>query len=62
MGMARAIARAREAHVAIKISGTGRVVRQDPAPGPLQAGRAPHIVLQFSDGNPLASPPAADPP
>jgi cell division protein FtsI (penicillin-binding protein 3) len=33
LGMARAIALAREAHVRIEVSGTGRVVQQDPAPG-----------------------------
>jgi cell division protein FtsI (penicillin-binding protein 3) len=55
MGMARAIARASEAHVIIEISGTGRVVRQAPAPGPFQQPGAPRVVLQFSDGTPLAT-------
>lgn len=60
MGMARAIARAREAHVIIEISGTGRVIRQAPAPGPFQHNGAPRVVLQFSDGNPPASRPPGD--
>jgi cell division protein FtsI (penicillin-binding protein 3) len=34
MGMARAIAAAREARVQIELSGSGRVTRQDPPPGP----------------------------
>jgi cell division protein FtsI (penicillin-binding protein 3) len=114
LGMARAIALAREAHVLIEVSGSGRVIRQDPAPGPspdrsipvrsaarigssLQGGfpswafrtRAapsatpivnaspggsaspgepprlavsPRVVLQFSDGNPLAPPAMAGTP
>lgn len=36
MGMARAIAAAQAAHLKIEVSGTGRVIRQDPAPGPSQ--------------------------
>jgi cell division protein FtsI (penicillin-binding protein 3) len=82
MGMARAIAVARAAHVLLEVSGTGRVIRQDPAPGPSPdralavrraaaiggaapsgstppgalawSGGSPRVVLQFSDGNPLA--------
>jgi cell division protein FtsI (penicillin-binding protein 3) len=48
MGMARAIAAARAAELAIDVSGTGRVVAQDPAPG---ARLAQRVVLRFSDGN-----------
>jgi cell division protein FtsI (penicillin-binding protein 3) len=68
LGMARAIALGREAHVRIEVSGTGRVIRQAPAPGPAPPGAhgphgrhgphgsrppaAPRVVLQFSDGKP----------
>jgi len=65
LGMARAIALGRTAHVRIEVSGTGRVIRQDPAPGPASPGQhglhglhgsrppaAPRVVLQFSDGKP----------
>jgi hypothetical protein len=48
MGMAHAIAVARSAHLAIEISGTGRVVEQRPAPGP---SRATQVWLRLSDGN-----------
>ena len=62
MGMARAIALAREAGVVLQISGTGRVIRQAPAPGTgatLAAG-APRVALQFSDGNPQTWRPPGD--
>lgn len=49
MGMAHAIAVARRAHLAVAISGTGRVVEQRPAPGASQA--APQIWLRLSDGS-----------
>jgi len=64
MGMARAIATARAAHVLIDVSGTGRVVRQDPAPGPApnRPDRAMPVQLQFSDENPLRPSPVADSP
>jgi cell division protein FtsI (penicillin-binding protein 3) len=48
LGMARAIAAARAAHLGIAVEGTGRVVAQDPAPGTTGATR---VTLRFSDGN-----------
>jgi cell division protein FtsI (penicillin-binding protein 3) len=51
MGMARALATARAAHLAIEMSGTGRVIAQHPPPGKTAMAR---VVLQFSDGNPAA--------
>ena len=58
MGMARALDAARGAHVAIEISGSGRVIEQDPAPGlhtigalTASAGGQPRVTLRFSDGN-----------
>jgi len=56
MGMARALATARAAHLEIEISGSGRVVAQDPPPGRTELTR---VVLQFSDGNPATARPAA---
>lgn len=47
LGMARAIATARAAHLAVAITGTGRVVAQDPPPGTTRAAR---VTLRFSDG------------
>jgi cell division protein FtsI (penicillin-binding protein 3) len=58
MGMARAIAAARKAHVAIEIAGTGRVVEQRPAPGPSRT--APHVSLRFSDSSATAAPEPID--
>ena len=46
MGVGRAIDLAREQHLAVEIDGTGRVVAQDPPPGP--AAGPVHIKLQFS--------------
>jgi cell division protein FtsI (penicillin-binding protein 3) len=47
MGVGRAIDEARKLGLAIEIEGTGRVVAQDPAPGPtLERGK---IKLRFSD-------------
>ena len=64
MGMARALTTARAAHVSVEVSGTGRVIRQAPAPGPA-SDRPDHtmpVQLQFSDENPLRpSPPAGSP-
>jgi hypothetical protein len=48
MGMAHALATARRAHLAVSLSGTGRVVEQRPAPGPSRA--APEVWLRFADG------------
>ena len=48
MGMARAIATARAAHLPIELSGTGRVIAQQPLPGKTTMVR---VVLQFSDGD-----------
>ncbi|HEY4240671.1 MAG TPA: penicillin-binding transpeptidase domain-containing protein [Kofleriaceae bacterium] len=47
MGVAKAIDAAKAAHVAIHVSGTGRVVTQDPTPGP--AHDAGTVNLRFSD-------------
>jgi len=48
MGMAHALATARRAHLAVSLSGTGRVVEQRPPPGPSRA--APEVWLRFADG------------
>lgn len=48
LGVARALDVAREAHLAVDISGSGRVVNQDPAPGSVPA--PVRITLKFSDG------------
>jgi cell division protein FtsI (penicillin-binding protein 3) len=48
LGVARALDVAREAHLAVDVSGTGRVVNQDPAPGSVAA--PVRISLTFSDG------------
>jgi cell division protein FtsI (penicillin-binding protein 3) len=55
MGMARALAAAREAHLAVAVSGTGRVVEQHPAPGPRRA--EPRVWLRLGDGTALAPAP-----
>ena len=52
MGMARALAAAREAHLAVAVSGTGRVVEQHPPPGPSRA--APRVWLRLADGTAVA--------
>jgi cell division protein FtsI (penicillin-binding protein 3) len=52
MGMARAIAAAREARLAIAVSGTGRVVEQHPPPGPSRG--APRVWLRLADGTAIA--------
>jgi cell division protein FtsI (penicillin-binding protein 3) len=59
MGMARAIAAARDAHLAVALSGTGRVVEQRPPPGPSRA--APEVWLRLSDGTAVAPAVAAPP-
>jgi hypothetical protein len=56
MGMARAVDAAREAHLAIDLAGTGRVIAQEPAPGArVNVARGSHaatrVMLRFSDGN-----------
>lgn len=48
LGMSRALDVAREAHLAVDVKGTGRVVSQDPAPG--FAVPPVRITLTFSDG------------
>jgi hypothetical protein len=58
MGIARALAAAREAHLAVTVSGTGRVVEQHPAPGPVRG--APRVWLRLADGS-AASPAARSP-
>jgi cell division protein FtsI (penicillin-binding protein 3) len=52
MGMAHALATARRAHLAVSLSGTGRVVEQRPPPGPSRA--ALHVWLRFDDGSAAA--------
>jgi cell division protein FtsI (penicillin-binding protein 3) len=52
MGMARAIATARAAHLPIELSGTGRVIAQQPLPGKTAMAR---VVLQFSDDDHTAA-------
>ena len=52
MGMAHALATARRAHLAVSLSGTGRVVEQRPPPGPSRA--APQIWLRLADGSAAA--------
>lgn len=52
MGMARALAAARDAHLTVAVTGTGRVVEQQPPPG---AGRAtPRVWLRLADGSAVA--------
>jgi cell division protein FtsI (penicillin-binding protein 3) len=52
MGMARAVDAAREAHLAIDLAGTGRVIAQEPGPGARVKARAgTRVILRFSDGN-----------
>jgi cell division protein FtsI (penicillin-binding protein 3) len=53
MGMAHALATARRAHVAVSLSGTGRVVEQRPPPGPSRA--APQVWLRCADGSATAA-------
>jgi cell division protein FtsI (penicillin-binding protein 3) len=60
MGMQRAIDTARTAHLAVDIAGSGRVIDQDPAPGPTRAST--RITLRFSDGDSRNSQLAAAPP
>ncbi|MBL9016504.1 MAG: PASTA domain-containing protein [Myxococcales bacterium] len=48
LGVARALDLAREAHLAVDVTGTGRVVAQDPPPGFVAA--PVRITLTFSDG------------
>jgi cell division protein FtsI (penicillin-binding protein 3) len=48
LGVARALDRAREAHLAVDVIGSGRVVNQDPAPGSVVV--PVRISLTFSDG------------
>ena len=48
MGVGRALDLAREQHLAVEIAGTGRVISQDPPPGPRPA-QPVHVKLQFSD-------------
>ena len=49
LGVARALDMAREAHLAVTVSGSGHVVNQDPPPGPAAAAPV-RITLKFSDG------------
>ncbi len=58
MGMAHALAAARDAHLTVAVSGTGRVVEQHPPPGPSRA--APRVWLRLADGTAVA-PPARSP-
>jgi cell division protein FtsI (penicillin-binding protein 3) len=53
MGLRRAIDTAREHELGIEILGSGRVVGQDPAPGPAIASR---VTLRFSDGDSPSQP------
>jgi hypothetical protein len=52
MGMAHAIATARDAHVDVAVAGSGRVVEQSPPPGP---SRTPRVSLRLSDGSTAAA-------
>src|SRR5262249_36252648 len=45
MGMAHALATARLARIAVTLSGSGRVVEQRPAPGPVRTERSRSIEL-----------------
>jgi len=58
MGLSRALAAAQQAHVAVAISGTGRVVEQRPAPGSRAASR---VWLRLSDGRTEIDPAGARP-
>jgi cell division protein FtsI (penicillin-binding protein 3) len=49
LGMARALATARDAHLAVAVTGTGRVVEQQPPPGAARA--APRVWLRLADGS-----------
>jgi cell division protein FtsI (penicillin-binding protein 3) len=46
LGMARALALARKAHLTVEVSGTGRVIQQEPAPGAFRqrAPRQPSVA------------------
>jgi beta-lactam-binding protein with PASTA domain len=48
MGIARALAAAQQAGIAIEISGTGRVVEQRPPPGHNRP--TSRVLLRFSEG------------
>jgi len=55
MSVGRAIDAARTAQLAVDITGSGRVVAQDPPPGP--AAGTTRVTLRFSDGDsPIAAP------
>jgi len=58
MGLSRALAAAQQAHVAVAISGTGRVVEQRPAPGSRAASQ---VWLRLSDGRTELAPTGARP-
>ncbi len=60
MGLSRALEAARASHLAVELSGSGRVIEQDPPPGPTTG--AARVTLRFSDGNSLVARPAAAPP
>ena len=47
LGVGKALDLARAHHLAVDLSGTGRVVAQDPLPGGAGAGR---VILRFADG------------
>jgi cell division protein FtsI (penicillin-binding protein 3) len=49
LGMARALALAAAAHLAVEVSGTGRVIQQDPPPGALRQ-RAPRPASAATTG------------
>ena len=52
MGMAHAIATARDARVDVAVAGSGRVVEQNPPPG---SSRTPRVSLRLSDGSTAAA-------
>ncbi|MGN6106610.1 MAG: penicillin-binding transpeptidase domain-containing protein [Kofleriaceae bacterium] len=52
MGVGRAMEIARKANVVVEIRGGGRVIEQDPAPGPADASA--RVILRFSDGDSAA--------
>jgi len=51
MGMARALAAARDAHLAVAVTGSGRVVEQQPSPG---AARATRVWLRLANSGAVA--------
>jgi cell division protein FtsI (penicillin-binding protein 3) len=57
LGMSRALELAHARHLTVSLSGTGRVVAQDPAPGPVPASAAGHVALHFSDEPRATAPP-----